>query len=198
MRAGRLKKVALATMVVAALVVPVTSAAAPMTEAGVRSGPSVGGTLQGSSEWSPAAQHCDVSPITSAAVNGTFDASFIGRGTYSGTISRTSAGSCPPFFGPGPDFPVGGTLTFSGPGGSFVATIGSGSTGAASETPHTAGYDFHLLLSVVSGTHRYAHVSGSLTLDYTTTVNFSSGCPCSASDSGSLSGSIAPGAGSGT
>jgi hypothetical protein len=199
MRVGRLRRVGLAAVAVAVLAVGSASGALmPMGGVGVSAGPAVGGTLQGGSEWAPAVQHCDVTPVSSLAVHGTFNASFIGRGTYSGTITRTSEGSCPFSFGPGPAFPVGGTLTFRGPGGSFVTTIDSGSTGAASETPHTAGYDFNLLLSVSNGTQRYARAGGTFTLSYSTTVNFSSGCPCSAADSGTLTGSVSPSASVGT
>jgi hypothetical protein len=137
--------------------------------------------------------HCDTAPIASAEIAGTFDASLIGRGAYSGSIVRTSAGACPPTFGSGSPFTVGGTLTFSGPGGTFIATIGPGSTGAASESPHAAAYDFHLVLTISNGLHRYAQAAGGFTLDYSTNANFTFGCPCTPADTGAISGSIAHG-----
>jgi hypothetical protein len=189
MRGGWERLVVLAAVALAALVATTTVAATPMTEAARTAGPAVDGTLQGTSQWSPGVQSCSSEPISSLTVSGTFDASFIGHGTYSGQISRTSAGACPLSFEGGPPFAVGGTLTFSGPGGSFVATIADGSTGAAFESPHASDYDFHLLLTITSGTHRYARAAGSLTLDYTTDVNFASPSP-SPSDHGTLAGAV--------
>jgi hypothetical protein len=197
MRAGSFRKVALAAVAVVVFLVPATAPAAPILESLRLAGPAISGTLQGASEWSPAVQDCGLEPASAFDVQGTFDASFIGRGTYSGQIVRTSSGSCPSGFDSGPPFSVGGSLTFSGPGGSFEATIANGSTGAAFESPHTADYDFQLQLTITSGTHRYAKVSGNLTLTYNTSANFASPCPCP-SDHGTLSGSVALGAGSGT
>jgi hypothetical protein len=197
MRAGRIRTVALAAVAVVVFLVPATAPAAPILESVASAGPAVSGTLQGSSDWSPAVQNCGLEPASAFAVEGTFNASFIGRGTYSGQILRTSSGSCPSGFDSGPGFSVGGTLTFSGPGGSFVTTIASGSTGAAFESPHTTDYDFQLLLTITGGTHRYAKVGGNLTLTYNTSANFASSCPCP-SDHGTLSGSVTLGAGSGT
>jgi hypothetical protein len=194
MRAGRLRRVGVAAVAVAILVVPATAPAAPILEsARVTAGPSIDGTVQGSSTWSPAVQNCGVEPASGFAAHGTFSASWIGRGTYSGQISRTSSGSCPSGFDSGPSFSVGGTLTFNGPGGSFVATIAGGSTGSANESPHATEYDFHLLLTITSGTRRYAHVDGNLTLDYSTVADFASSCPCP-SDHGTLAGAVLHGA----
>jgi hypothetical protein len=198
MRAAWERRCALAAIALATLLAPATVAAAPLTDATRLGGPTIAGTLQGASEWSPAVAHCDVAPISSADVAGTFDASFIGRGDYSGSIVRTSAGTCPLGFGSGSEFAVEGTLTFSGPGGSFVATIGPGSTGSASESPHAAAYDFHLVLTITSGIHRYAGAGGSLTLDYSTSANFTFDCPCAPADAGTLTGSVAHGADSAT
>jgi hypothetical protein len=189
MRVGRLRRVGLAAVAVAVLVVPATAPAAPILETATLARPSLDGTLQGSSTWSPAVQNCGVDPASGFAAQGTFNASFIGRGTYSAQISRTSSGSCPSGFDSGPPFSVGGTVTFNGPGGSFVATIGSGSTGSANESPHATEYDFHLLLSITGGTRRYGKASGSMTLDYSTVADFASPCPCPA-DHGSLTGAI--------
>ena len=189
MRAGSFRLVALATVAVVVSLVPATAPAAPFLESATSSSQAIGGTLQGASQWSPAVQSCGVEPVSSFAVQGTFSASWIGRGTYSGQIARTSSGSCPSGFDGGPPFSVGGTLTFNGPGGSFVATIAGGSTGAAFESPHASEYDFHLLLTITSGTHRYAKAAGNLTLDYVTTVDFASSCACPA-DNGELSGSV--------
>jgi hypothetical protein len=189
-----LTRIALATVAVAALIVPATAPAASVVDVTASAQQEISGTLQGSSQWSPAVQSCSVEPISSLTVDGTFAADFIGRGTYSGQILRTAAGACPSGFEGGPTFPVGGTLTFDGPGGSFVATIGDGSTGAAFESPHASEYDFHLLLTVTSGTQRYARAGGSLTLDYVTDVNFASPCACP-SDHGTLTGSVEPRAG---
>jgi hypothetical protein len=193
MRAGSFRLVALATVAVVVLLVPATAPAVPFLESATSSSQAIDGTLQGASQWSPAVQSCGVEPASSFAAQGTFSASWIGRGTYSGEISRTSSGSCPSGFEGGPPFSVGGTLTFNGPGGSFVATIADGSTGASFESPHASEYDFHLLLTITSGTRRYAKIGGNLTLDYATTVDFASSCACPA-DNGELSGSILHGA----
>jgi hypothetical protein len=198
MWAGRLRRVGVAVVAVAVLVVPATAPAAPMLESvRVASSQSIDGTVQGSSEWSPAVQNCGVEPASGFAAQGTFSATWIGRGTYSGQINRTSSGSCPSGFDSGPAFSVGGTLTFNGPGGSFVATIASGSTGSANESPHASEYDFHLLLTITDGTRRFAHVGGSLTLDYSTVADFASSCPCP-TDHGTFSGAVSHGADSTT
>jgi len=190
MRAGRLRRVGLVAVAVAVLVVPATAPAAPFLESvRVAGGQSIDGTVQGSSQWSPAVQNCGVEPASGFAAHGTFSGSWIGRGTYSGQISRTSSGSCPSGFDSGPSFSVGGTVTFNGPGGSFVAAIAGGSTGSANESPHATEYDFHLLLTITSGTRRYAHAGGSLTLDYSTVADFASSDP-SPSDHGTLTGAI--------
>jgi hypothetical protein len=197
MRGGWERLVALGAVALAALVVTTGVAATPMTEAAPTAGPTVAGTPQGASQWSPVVESCSSEPASAFTISGTFDASFIGRGTYSGQISRTSAGECPFSFEGGPPFAVGGTVTFTGPGGSFVATIAEGSTGAASESPHATEYDFDLLLTITSGTRRYARVGGDLTLSYETDVDFASPCACP-SDHGTLGGSVALGAGSAT
>src|SRR5919204_2736219 len=178
MRAGSFRKVALAAVAVVVFLVPATAPAAPILESVLFAGPAISGTLQGASEWSPAVQDCGLDPASAWAVQGTFDASFIGRGTYSGEILRTSSGSCPTGFDSGPPFAVGGTLTFSGPGGTFAATIADGSTGSAFEGPHNTDYDFQLLLTITGGTHRYAKAGGNLTLTYNTSADFASSCPC--------------------
>lgn len=193
MRAGSFRLVALATVAVVIFLVPATAPASPILETGTLSGQAIGGTLQGASQWSPAVQECGLEPASSFAVQGTFSASWIGRGTYSGQILRTSGGACPSGFEGGPPFSVGGALTFNGPGGSFVATIADGSTGASFESPHASEYDFHLLLTITSGTRRFAKVDGNLTLDYDTIADFASSCPCP-SDHGTLSGSVLHGA----
>jgi hypothetical protein len=197
MRVGSFRRVALATVAAVVLLVPATAPAAPFLESATSSSQAIGGTLQGTSQWSPAVQSCGVEPASSFAVQGTFSASWIGRGSYSGQITRTSGGSCPSGFEGGPPFSVGGTLTFNGPGGSFVATIAGGSTGASFESPHASEYDFHLLLTITSGTRRFAKAAGDLTLSYVTTVDFASSCACPA-DNGELSGSILHGADSTT
>jgi hypothetical protein len=189
MRAGAFREVALATVAVVVFLVPATAPAAPILETARPSGPTIGGTLQGSSQWSPAVESCGLEPASSFAVQGTFDASVIGRGTYSGQINRTSSGACPSGFEGGPAFSVGGTLTFSGPGGSFTATIADGSTGASFESPHASEYDFDLVLTITGGTHRYAKAAGNLTLSYDTIVDFASFNP-SPSDHGTLSGAM--------
>jgi hypothetical protein len=197
MRAGSLRYVALAAVAVVVFLVPATAPAAPILESVTFAGPEISGTLQGASEWSPAVQNCGLEPASAFAVQGTFDASFIGHGTYSGQIVRTSSGSCPTGFDSGPAFSVGGSLTFSGPGGSFVATIADGSTGSAFEGPHNTDYNFEVQLRITGGTHRYANAGGNLTLTYNTSADFASSCPCP-SDHGTLSGSVVMGAGSGT
>ena len=197
MRVGWDRRLALAAVAFAALALPATAPATAITDAAPAGPPGVAGTLQGTSQWSPEVASCGVEPVSAVTVQGTFDASFIGRGTYSGQISRTSAGECPFSFEGGPPFSVGGTITFTGPGGSFVATIADGSTGAAVESPHASEYDFNLVLTITSGTRRYARAGGSLALSYETDADFASPCPCP-SDHGTLSGAVAVGAGSAT
>lgn len=129
------------------------------------------------------------------SVSGSFDATFIGSGTYTGTI--TSSSCIPPetlaCCGiPSSPYSVEGTFTFVGPGGSFTAS-GSG-TGRTSIAPHFDNYEIELSLTIQSGTRRYRRAAGSLDLNLgaTTFPGFGPG-----SASGTISGSISPTAGVG-
>lgn len=99
----------------------------------------------------------------SISTSGTFDATFIGAGTYTGTVT-TSSCLFPPFCCgvPSDPYPVDGTFTFSGRGGSFTAS-GSG-TGVSTISAHTDDYTLDLDLAIDSGTGRYRRATGSLSL----------------------------------
>ena len=160
----------------------------------------VQGTLQGASTWQPLTQHisgCDpAAPLTGMLVQGTYSATSIGTGTYTGSIVPTAPIVCPSDqtpggpFGPGPPFAVAGSITFSGHRGSFVATIGTDSSGVAIGEVHGNDYAFDLRLTVTSGTRRYSKATGSLTLAYSTIVDLAAGCPCTPNDAGVLTGTI--------
>jgi hypothetical protein len=159
---------------------------------------SVSGTLAGSSTWTPTTTMlgCTSDPASSFDVAGAYQSTGLGSGTYSGTIVRTSVGVCPSIFtpngpfGPGPDFSVGGTLTFSGSRGVLVADLGPTSTAHAAETPHSSGYSFALSLIVNGGTRGFTRTLGVLELTYGTDIDFTSACPCLPRDVGTLTGSL--------
>lgn len=122
----------------------------------------------------------------SVSVAGSFDATFIGRGTYTGTITTTGClpvpGCC--FFTSDP-YPVAGTFVFTGPGGTFTAS-GTGTGRSSASSAHIDNYGFDLRASIVSGTGRYHRAAGSLTLHVgLATIPFSS------SPTGSANGTIA-------
>src|SRR5438132_1798677 len=159
---------------------------------------SVSGTLVGGATWAPAATMlgCTGDPATSFDVAGTYRSNHFGSGTYSGTIFRTSDGLCPSIFtpngpfGPGPDFSVGGTLTFTGSRGVVVVDVDSTSTAHPAETPQTSGYSLVLSLTITGGTRSFSKTVGALTLVYGSEIDFSSPCPCLPQDNGTLTGSL--------
>jgi hypothetical protein len=157
---------------------------------------SVEGALRGTSTWAPylSVFGCTVvGPASSWAVSGTFDATFLGTGTYSGTLVRTAPADCSSVpFSPSPPFPVGGTLTFTGPGGEFDASVLAGSSGYSVDLVHSSDYSFSLDLAITFGTRRFSPMSGTLTLLYGTTFTTYFGCPCAPSDFGTLTGSLTP------
>ena len=163
---------------------------------GASNGMSVEGALRGTSTWTPdlSVFGCTiVGPASSWAVSGTFDATFLGTGRYSGTLLRTAPADCSAVpFSPSPPFPVGGTLRFTGPGGGFVASVLVGSSGHSVDLVHSSDYSFSLDLAITSGTRRFSRLSGTLTLLYGTTFTTYFGCPCAPSDFGTLTGSLTP------
>jgi hypothetical protein len=181
-----------ACFVTALLVLAVLAQAAPAAATGI----SVEGTVQGTSTWTPELSvfGCTIlGPASSWAVSGTFDATFLGTGTYSGTLVRTAPADCSSVpFSPSPPFPVGGTLTFTGPGGEFDASVLAGSSGYSVDLVHSSDYSFSLDLAITSGTRRFSPMSGTLTLLYGTTFTTYFGCPCAPSDFGTLTGSLTP------
>jgi hypothetical protein len=181
-----------ACFVTALLVLAVLAQAAPAAATGI----SVEGTVQGTSTWTPELSvfGCTIlGPASSWAVSGTFDATFLGTGTYSGTLVRTAPADCSSVpFSPSPPFPVGGTLTFTGRGGEFDASVLAGSSGYSVDLVHSSDYSFSLDLAITSGTRRFSPMSGTLTLLYGTTFTTYFGCPCAPSDFGTLTGSLTP------
>jgi hypothetical protein len=163
---------------------------------GASDGIPVKGTLQGTSTWAPELSvfGCTiVGPASSWAVSGTFNATFLGTGMYSGTLLRTAPADCSSIpFSPSPPFPVGGTLTFTGRGGEFVASVLEGSSGSSVDLVHSSDYSFSLDLVITSGARRFSPMSGTLTLLYGTTFTTFFGCPCAPSDFGTLTGSLTP------
>ncbi len=174
----------------ALLVLAVLAQGAPAAATGIP----VEGTVQGTSTWTPdlSVFGCAVvGPASSWAVSGTFDATFLGTGTYSGTLFRTAPAVCSSIpFSPSPPFPVGGTLSFTGRGGEFVADVLAGSYGYSVDLVHSSDYGFSLDLAITSGTRRFSPMSGTLTLLYGTTFTTAFGCPCAPSDFGTLTGSL--------
>ena len=127
----------------------------------------------------------------SVSIAGSFDATFIGRGTYTGTITTTGClpvpGCC--MFSSDP-YPVAGTFVFTGPGGTFTAS-GTGTGRSSASSAHIDNYAFDLSASIVSGTGRYHRAAGSLTLRVgLATIPFSSSPTGTAN--GTIAGSISP------
>ena len=188
---GRKNRVALACVAVLALTVGAAGAFGA-------SGKPVDGTLLGTSSWTPTAQYvtgCDPAhPLTAVTIQGTYSASALGNGTYTGTIVPTSPIVCPSIetpggpFGPGPPFAVAGSILFTAPGGTFTAQIAPGSVGDAVVLVHSNSYEYELQLVVTEGTRRFAKLSGTFTLTYGTTSNLLAACACSADGFGLLSG----------
>jgi hypothetical protein len=120
----------------------------------------VSGTMLGTGTTG-VATFCTAGTISTS---GSFDATFIGSGTYAGAVT-TSSCLFPPFCCgvPSDPYPVDGTFTFSGRGGSFTAS-GSG-TGVTFATAHTDDYVFDLDVAIEGGTERYRHATGSLSLE---------------------------------
>jgi hypothetical protein len=111
---------------------------------------------------------CTAGTITSS---GSFDATFIGSGTFTGTVTSSSCVFPPGCCGfPSDPYPVEGTFTFSGPGGSFTAS-GSG-TGVTFLSAHTDEYTIDLDLAINGGTGRYRHATGSLAAHLSASVLF--------------------------
>jgi hypothetical protein len=160
------------------LVAVPTSAAAPPAH------PVTG--LMSSTSTTGAASFC---PAGTISTSGIVDATFLGSGTYSGTVT-TSSCLFPPFCcGASSDpYPVAATFTFSGPGGSFTAS-GSG-TGVTDGGAHDDDYAFDLDLAIKGGTGRYRNATGSLTVELLAVVFLIDGTEFS---NGSIDGSISIG-----
>jgi hypothetical protein len=188
---GRKNRIVLACVAVLALTVGVTGGSAAPSKP-------VDGTLIGTSSWTPTTQYvtgCDAAnPLTAVSIEGTYSATTLGSGTYSGTIVPTAPIVCPSIdtpggpFGPGPPFTVEGTIVFTGPSGSVTAEIAPGSLGSAVVLVHSNSYEYELQLVVVEGTKKFARLSGTFTLTYGTTSNLLAACVCSADGYGLLSG----------
>jgi hypothetical protein len=175
-----------AGLVALAIYAPGASAAA--------NGMTVQGSLRGTSTWTPSLSvfGCAVSgPAESWVVSGTFDASFLGTGTYSGTLVRTAPAACSSVpFSASPPFPVAGTVRFAARGGEFVTGVLTGSTGYSIDLVHSTDYSFELEVAITSGTRRFSQLSGTLKVLYGTSFTTSLGCPCAPSDFGTLTGSL--------
>src|SRR5438067_1393712 len=90
-------------------------------------------------------------------------------GGTTGVASFCTAGTIPSRgCVPSDPYPVDGTFTFSGRGGSFTAA-GSG-TGVTNTSAHTDDYTIDLELTIQSGTGRYRHASGSLAVELLATA----------------------------
>jgi hypothetical protein len=194
-RLGRKSRTALLFFVALALSVGVTSAFGASRQ-------TVNGKLIGTSTWAPTQQYvtgCDeANPLTSVSVQGKYSASGLGSGTYAGTIVATSPIVCPSIdtpggpFGPGPPFPVEGSIVFTSRGGTLTAQIAPGSVGSAVVLVHSNSYEYELQLVVTEGTRRFANLIGTFTLSYGTTVDLLNGCGCIADGFGLLSGRLVP------
>jgi hypothetical protein len=124
----------------------------------------VAGTLDGSA--SGVASFCTTGTLSAS---GSIDATYLGQGTFTGTISTSS---CNPPGGccgiPSAPYPVAGTFTFAARGGSFTA---SGSGSAVSEIePHNDVYPIELALTIEAGTGRYKRAEGKLDLTLVATT----------------------------
>jgi len=128
-------------------------------------------------------------PAGTISESGIVDATFLGSGTYTGTVT-TSSCLFPPFCcGASSDpYPVAATFTFSGRGGSFTAS-GTG-TGVTDGGAHTDDYAFDLDLTIGGGTGRYRHATGSLTVEAFAVVFLMDGTEAS---NGTIDGSISIG-----
>jgi hypothetical protein len=130
----------------------------------VVAGAAFAGTTMSSKEKSATLTGTAVWSLQTYTIGGAFEGE-LGRGTYTGTLTG------------GPDFTtptcgpvcedVTGTITFSAKNGDFTAEVQTGSVVALEEIASHSFRDFTLDLEVVSGTRRYAHASGALTLAYT-------------------------------
>lgn len=188
---GRKSRIVLMCVAVLALAIGAGSGSAASSKP-------VDGTLVGSSTWTPTTQYvtgCDsANPLTAVSIEGTYSATTLGSGTYSGTIVPTASIVCPSIdtpggpFGPGPPFTVEGTIVFTGPSGSVTAEIAPGSVGSAVVLVHSNSYEYELQLVVVEGTKKFARLSGTFTLSYGTSSNLLDACACSADGYGLLSG----------
>jgi hypothetical protein len=146
----------------------------------------VSGTLAGSAPG--LSSFCTAGTFSVVA---TFDASFIGAGSLTGTIT-TSSCTRPPVCCPEPGvsapFPLDVTLSFAGHGGSFIAS-GSG-TGVLSAGFTQDFYEIDASLTIQAGTHRYQRAQGSFTLALTATANLHE---AEETTQGTIVGLIAPG-----
>lgn len=97
------------------------------------------------------------------STTGTFTATTLGKGAYTGTVTSSScipANTCCGI--PSAPYPIEATFTFSGRGGSLTAS-GSG-TGTSDITPHSNDYNLDLNLTIESGTGRYRRATGAVDL----------------------------------
>jgi hypothetical protein len=184
------QRIRTALLVAGLVVLALCAPGAPAAPSGI----AVDGNLQGTSTWTPSLSvfGCAVSgPAALWEVSGTFDALFLGTGTYSGTLLRTAPAVCSSVpFSPSPPFSITGTLRFTARGGEFVAEVLAGSTGRSVDLVHSSDYGFVLEVAITSGTRRFSRMSGTLRVIYGTTFTTSLGCPCAPSDFGTFTGSV--------
>jgi hypothetical protein len=143
---------AAATAAVAAVAVAGVAEAAPARPAAHAKEKEA--ALTGSAVWSD----------SDYAISGRFDGK-LGKGTYAGTLTAGSARFTTPTCGP-VCADVTGTVTFRGNGGRFTAEVQPGGLVSLEDIASHSFRDFTLELSVVSGTGRYSHIDGVLSLAY--------------------------------
>jgi hypothetical protein len=160
----------------------------------------VSGRLAGMSEWQP-----EFTRSVTWTIHGTYTSDTLGSGTYAGTLTTNHeivdasvewpAGCFATFFVPcnSPRFAAGGSITFTSKGASFTTTVAPGSWVVESEAYLSISYSFGLNLDITSGTRRFKHATGSLSLSYMTQLLLGIGCGpyCGQHlDDGTLTGSI--------
>jgi hypothetical protein len=133
------------------------AAGAGVAGAAVASGPKEKeARLTGSSIWSTA-------PVA-YALSGRIDGN-LGHGTYTGTLTAGSSVFTTPTCGP-VCADVTGSLTMSTHGGRFTAVVEPGGVVSIEDIASRSFRDFTLQLRIVSGTGRFAHKTGLLSLTY--------------------------------
>jgi hypothetical protein len=164
-----MKRLAVAALALAALFASSSVALAGSTRP-------VSGKLIGTSEW-------ETLRAATWTIHGTYTSDALGSGTYAGTLTTSHevvdasvewpADCFATFFVPcgSPKFAVAGSIAFTTDSGASLTTaVAPGSTVVESDTYKVMDYIFDLSLDVTGGTRRFKHATGSLSLDYATTV----------------------------